>query len=148
MPSRQPRRTAANEYWKQTLAAAGTDTTYADVRTKTMYEMALAGSDRVDAATGAAKRATAKEAAPDEPQISDTLGWILYNRGVYQRALALLKESAAKLPESPEVQYHLGMASLKAGDKDTAKKSLAAAAASPTNFTGKDEAKRTLAQLR
>src|SRR2546423_5359713 len=54
--------TAANEYWKQTLAAAGTDTTYADVRTKTMYEVASAASDRVDAASGAAKRAAAKEA--------------------------------------------------------------------------------------
>src|SRR5205823_3291861 len=30
---------------------------------------------------------TAKEAAPDDPHISDTLGWILYKRGVYQRAL-------------------------------------------------------------
>ncbi|MFL5544300.1 MAG: tetratricopeptide repeat protein [Gemmatimonadaceae bacterium] len=53
---------AANEYWKQTLAAAGTDTAYADVRSKTMYEIASAASDRVDAATGAAKRAAAKEA--------------------------------------------------------------------------------------
>jgi len=64
----------------------------------------------------------AQEAAPAEPQFSDTLGWILYKRGVYQRALALLKESAAKLPANPEVQYHLGMAALKAGDTDTAKK--------------------------
>jgi tetratricopeptide (TPR) repeat protein len=53
---------AANEYWKQTLAAAGTDTTYADVRTKTMYEIASAASDRADAATGAAKRTAAREA--------------------------------------------------------------------------------------
>jgi tetratricopeptide (TPR) repeat protein len=53
---------AANDYWKQTLAAAGTDTAYADVRSKTMYEMASAASDRVDAATGAAKRAAAREA--------------------------------------------------------------------------------------
>jgi tetratricopeptide (TPR) repeat protein len=53
---------AANEYWKQALAAAGTDTSYADVRVKTMYEMASAASDRVDAASGAAKRAAAKEA--------------------------------------------------------------------------------------
>jgi tetratricopeptide (TPR) repeat protein len=53
---------AANEYWKQTIAAAGTDTSYADVRTKTMYEMASALTDRADAASGAAKRATAKEA--------------------------------------------------------------------------------------
>ncbi len=53
---------AANEYWKQALTAAGTDTSYADVRAKTMYEIASAASDRVDAATGAAKRAAAKEA--------------------------------------------------------------------------------------
>jgi tetratricopeptide (TPR) repeat protein len=53
---------AANEYWKQTLAAAGTDTVYADVRTKTMYEIASAASDKADAATGAAKRTAAREA--------------------------------------------------------------------------------------
>jgi len=54
--------TAANNYWKQTLEAAGTDTSYADVRSKTMYEMAVASADKADAATGAAKRAAAKEA--------------------------------------------------------------------------------------
>ena len=53
---------AAMDYWKQALTAAGTDTIYADVRTKTLYEIASAGSDRADAATGAAKRAAAKEA--------------------------------------------------------------------------------------
>ncbi|MEO8910765.1 MAG: FxLYD domain-containing protein [Gemmatimonadaceae bacterium] len=53
---------AANNYWKQTLEAAGTDTAYADVRAKTMYELAAAGSAKADAATGAAKRAAAREA--------------------------------------------------------------------------------------
>ena len=53
---------AANDYWKQALAAAGTDTVYADVRTKTLYEIASATSDRADALSGAAKRAAAKEA--------------------------------------------------------------------------------------
>jgi tetratricopeptide (TPR) repeat protein len=53
---------AANNYWKQTLEAAGTDTSYADVRSKTMYEMATAASDQADLATGAAKRAAAKQA--------------------------------------------------------------------------------------
>jgi len=53
---------AANDYWKQALTAAGTDTSYADVRVKTMYEIASAASDRVDAASGAAKRAAAKDA--------------------------------------------------------------------------------------
>lgn len=54
--------TAANNYWKQTITAAGTDTTYADVRDKTMYEIASAASERADAASGAAKRTAAKEA--------------------------------------------------------------------------------------
>ena len=53
---------AATDYWKQALAAAGTDTIYADVRTKTMYEIASAGSDRAAAASGAAKKAAAREA--------------------------------------------------------------------------------------
>ena len=53
---------AANDYWKQALAAAGTDTAYADVRAKTMYEIASSASDKADAATGAAKRAAAREA--------------------------------------------------------------------------------------
>jgi tetratricopeptide (TPR) repeat protein len=53
---------AASDYWKQALAAAGTDTSYADVRTKTMYEIASAASARADAASGAAQRAAAREA--------------------------------------------------------------------------------------
>jgi tetratricopeptide (TPR) repeat protein len=89
----------------------------------------------------------AKEAAPDEPHISDTLGWILYKRGVYQRALALLKESAAKLPDNVEVQYHLGMTYAKLGDKANARQALSRAVASTTPFSGKDEARRLLGQL-
>jgi len=54
--------TGASNYWKQTLEAAGTDTIYADVRSKTMYELAAASAEKADAATGAAKRAAAKEA--------------------------------------------------------------------------------------
>jgi hypothetical protein len=54
--------TAANDYWQQALKAAGTDTTYADVRMKTMYEIASATSDKAEAATGAAKKTAAREA--------------------------------------------------------------------------------------
>ena len=90
----------------------------------------------------------AKEAAPDDPHISDTLGWILYQRGVYQRAADLLKESAAKLPDAPVVQYHLGMASLKVGDTHGARKALPAAVNSPASFAGKDEARKALAEIK
>jgi tetratricopeptide (TPR) repeat protein len=53
---------AASEYWQQTLTAAGTDTLYADVRQKTMYELASAASEKALLETGAAKRAAAREA--------------------------------------------------------------------------------------
>jgi tetratricopeptide (TPR) repeat protein len=89
----------------------------------------------------------AKEVAPEEPHISDTLGWILYRRGVYQRALALLKDSANKLPNNVEVQYHLGMTYAKLGDRINARKALARAVASGVAFAGKDEAKRLLDDL-
>jgi tetratricopeptide (TPR) repeat protein len=90
---------------------------------------------------------TAKDAAPDDPRISDTLGWILYRRGDYQRALALLQESAAKLPDNPQVQYHLGMAHARVGDRASARTALAAAVDSPINFRGKDEARKVLLGL-
>lgn len=91
---------------------------------------------------------TAKEQAPEGPHVSDTLGGILYRRGLHQRALALLKDSPAKLPGNPEIQYHLGMVSAAAGDREAARQALAAAAAAPTPFPGQDEAKKALAALK
>jgi tetratricopeptide (TPR) repeat protein len=90
---------------------------------------------------------TARDAAPDDPRISDTLGWILYRRGAHSRALALLQESAAKLPDNPQVQYHLGMAYAQVGDHASARKALSAAVGSPLDFHGKEEARKALAGL-
>lgn len=53
---------AASEYWKQALTTAANDTSYADVRVKTLYEIASAAGAKARAATGAAKRAAAREA--------------------------------------------------------------------------------------
>jgi tetratricopeptide (TPR) repeat protein len=89
----------------------------------------------------------AKEVAPDDPYISDTLGWILHQRGVHQRAVALLQESTTKLPEHPVVRYHLGMAQLAAGNKDAAKRELEQALRLQASFPGADEARRALSQL-
>ncbi len=91
---------------------------------------------------------TAKEAAPEDPNISDTLGWILYKRGVYQRAVALLRDSAAKLPQNPTVQYHFAMASQKVGDVQGARQALERAVSSQASFPEKEEARKALAALR
>ena len=58
----------------------------------------------------------AKELAPDRSDVDDTLGWVLYNRGVYQSALQHL-ESAAKKNPDPAIRYHLAMTYAKVGDK-------------------------------
>jgi hypothetical protein len=53
---------SANSYWKQTLDAAGKDSSYADVRERTLYDMAAATTLRTEAATGAEKKTLAREA--------------------------------------------------------------------------------------
>jgi Flp pilus assembly protein TadD len=89
----------------------------------------------------------AKEAAPDDPRITDTLGWVYYRRGLYERAVGLLTDSATKLPHDPVVQFHLGAAALKLGDRDGARRALSAAIASPLSFDERDEARKLLAGL-
>jgi tetratricopeptide (TPR) repeat protein len=85
--------------------------------------------------------------APGDGSIADTLGWVLYKRGDYQQALTLLQESASKLPENPEVQFHLGMTAYMMGQTDLARVALRKAASAPKDFPGKDESKRRLALL-
>lgn len=62
----------------------------------------------------------ARERLPNDPHVSDTLGWVLYRNEEYVRALGLLKESAASLPESYTVHYHLGAAAYKMGEETVA----------------------------
>lgn len=89
----------------------------------------------------------AKEKFPDEPAISDTLGWVLYRRGVYQQAVSYLKDSAAELPDVPEVHFHLGMAHYKLGERAAAKQELNRALTLSPRFSAAGEARRVLAEL-
>jgi tetratricopeptide (TPR) repeat protein len=89
----------------------------------------------------------ARDLQGDDPAIADTLGWILSKRGDYQQALPILQESVEKLPDSPEIQFHLGMTAYMMGQTDLAKVALRKAAGSARDFPGKDESKRRLAQL-
>jgi len=84
----------------------------------------------------------------NDPAIADTFGWILSKRGEYLQALAILQESAAKLPDSPEVQFHLGMTAYMMGQTDLAKVAFQKAASAAKDFPGKEESKRRLALLK
>jgi len=89
----------------------------------------------------------AREFQPADPASADTLGWVLYKRGEYAAALPLLQESAAKLPDEPEVRYHLGMTYYLLDDEENARKALGFAAAAPADFSGKSEAEECLTLL-
>ena len=101
--------------------------------------------DELDKAHDLAQKARALQ--PGDAAIADTLGWILYKRGDYKQALALLQESAQNLPNNPEIQFHLGMASYMMGRTDEARTAFRQAAAAPADFPGKEEAKRRLSLL-
>jgi tetratricopeptide (TPR) repeat protein len=57
----------------------------------------------------------AKELAPEAAEYSDTLGWILYRKGLYKLAVAELEFATSKNGNAVS-KYHLAMAYGKAGD--------------------------------
>jgi Flp pilus assembly protein TadD len=71
----------------------------------------------------------------------------LFKKGDYGEALPALQESAAKLPDSPEVQYHVGMAHYMLGEEEPARIALKKAADASVDFPGKDDARKRLALL-
>lgn len=89
----------------------------------------------------------ARQLAPRDPFTADTLGWVLYRRGEYQRALGLLLESASKMPGQPEIQLHLGLVQYMLGDESGARSALEQATNSTEEFSSKEEAGRHLAIL-
>jgi tetratricopeptide (TPR) repeat protein len=101
--------------------------------------------NRLDRAYELAQKA--RNLNPGDGIIADTFGWIVYKRGDYQQALASLQDSAAKFPDNPEVQYHLGMAQYMMGNTDQARAALQKAVRAESDFSGKDEAQKRLAQL-
>src|SRR5262249_10936972 len=99
---------------------------------------------QLDKAYELAKRA--KEVA-NEPHIADTLGWIMYKQGEYNGALQLLQESAGKLPDVPEIQFHLGMTYYMLGEEEPARAALQKAVDASADFPDKNEARRRLSML-
>lgn len=98
--------------------------------------------DQIDKALDLAKRARA--AVPNNPIFADTLGWVMFKKADYRNALPLLEESAAKLTDNPEVQYHLAMVNYMLGDEAAAKTALQKVVQPPVTFAQKEEAQQRL----
>jgi tetratricopeptide (TPR) repeat protein len=89
----------------------------------------------------------ARDAAPNEPHAADTLGWITFKKGDYANALPLLAESAGRLPDLTEIQFHLAMAQYMLGQEGPARAALQKAVEASGNFPAKEEARARLALL-
>jgi tetratricopeptide (TPR) repeat protein len=88
----------------------------------------------------------AKEKAPEDPTITDTLGWIYVKKGSYEAAVANLKNSVAKNPHDPQGLYHLGTAYYRLGKTADARRELEAALKMP-DFSQAADAKKMLADM-
>lgn len=99
----------------------------------------------IDVALGLAQQA--KEALGDDPQVTHTIGWIYYKKGIYQTALTYLKASAQGNPKNALLQYQLGLAYAKAGSPLEARQALRNALALDPNFSGATAARKALAEL-
>jgi tetratricopeptide (TPR) repeat protein len=89
----------------------------------------------------------AKEMAPDNPDVSDTLGWILLKKQHYATAAQLLGDCVRRRPEKASFRYHLGVAYYYLGQKPQAEQALQAALRLDPNFSNAEDAKKILVTL-
>jgi len=84
------------------------------------------------------------------PAFQDTYGWILYQRGDYERALQPLKSAAKGIPNNPVVLFHLGMlyAALEKDQEAISALSTATQLFKGTNFPQAEVAASTLETLK
>ena len=89
----------------------------------------------------------AAERHGDQPQIIDTLGWVYFRRGEYDKAYAQFQKLADKGADNPILNYHLGMVLYKQGRRVEARKLLEKALAKPAKYVDKKVIEEALKEL-
>ena len=95
----------------------------------------------------------ARRGLPDSPAAVDTMGWIYYRQGAYALAITNLQEALKlqdknKLPDNPDIHYHLGMAYEKAAQPALARQQLELTLKINPNYRDAAEIKSELAHLK
>ncbi len=83
----------------------------------------------------------------ENPIYLDTLGWVYFKLGQYDRAKPLIEKANQKAPDVGVFQYHLGMTMLKQGDTASAKRLLQSSLQAKIPFQNADEVKATLGRI-
>jgi putative PEP-CTERM system TPR-repeat lipoprotein len=89
----------------------------------------------------------AHQAAPKDPAISDTLGWMLVRAGHPGEGLEYLRDARSRASANPEIRYHLAAALSLLGREQEALRELQQAIAYGTDFEGLEEARALLERL-
>lgn len=92
-----------------------------------------------------ARRAHA--AAPENPDIADTYGWILVESGNITEGLPILEGAARVASVSPEVRFHYAAALARAGQKEAAATALRRLIADNADFPSRSAAEALLKSL-
>ena len=87
------------------------------------------------------------EGRPQDPAMLDTLGWVYFRMGEYQKALVPLEQALDLAPEADIILYHMGMLLHKTGRLQEAREKLRKALAGEADFIGRQEAEKVLRSL-
>jgi putative PEP-CTERM system TPR-repeat lipoprotein len=133
---RAGRATAAIPYYERVLAK---DSHNIQAMNNLAYLLADTGANP-DRALSLAQKA--KELAPNDPAIDDTIGWAYYNKSLYKFSLDYLKKAA--MSGTPRRTSHLAMAYIRLGNTKQAMELVQAALSKDPNLP---EAQRALTML-
>ena len=84
----------------------------------------------------------------NNPNLLDTIAWIAYKQGNYEKAKSTLQKVTELTTIAPINQYHLGMIYYKLNDKEKAIEYLQKAVDRKNQFDGIDDAKDTLTKIK
>ncbi len=111
-----------------------------------LNNLSLIYLDAKDArAVGLAERAY--ELAPGDPDVTDTLGWILVETGTVERGMQLLRSAVKARPDDSSFQYHLAVGLARSGALDDAAATVKKLLASPAAFPERAAAEQLLLSL-
>jgi Flp pilus assembly protein TadD len=89
----------------------------------------------------------ARNFAPEEPSVLDTLGWVQYRRGNLDEARQWVLQALAASPDNAVINYHMGMIALDMGQKEQARQYLEKSLVGAEDFSGREEAEKALKKI-
>ncbi len=89
----------------------------------------------------------ARQAMPNSPEVSDTLGWIYIKKNLSDSAIEIFRDLNTKVKDNPTFHFHYGMALAQKGDKANALKELKIALQSKPKKGEEDQIKELVQKL-